>query len=376
MYTCPASDSLRERSYASSTERVRANSQQRIMRAFREELSDAGQVLYARAYSLYTIHMITVGIIRGGTNALYDTSLDTGAELLAHLRSDTLKGSYKAIDIFIDKDGLWHMGGIPVSIQKLSDSVDVVFNALHGDFGEDGALQEILEKWHIPYVGSSSASTATSYDIQSTKEALDGLGIQTPKHMLFPAYQSDFDGPAKEYAHAKAKKVWETFAPPWIVKPLTRGSSMGVHVCVTYPELVRAFEIGISQRVSIVVEEMIDGKRARVSVVEKFRDRDLYTFPPLEIRDSESQYPSSFTTAEKKELERLAMRIHTSLGLGHYSHSEFIVHPKRGIYALTVDTVPRITDTSHTPKILATVGVTVPEFLRHLLTHASEQKDI
>ena len=78
--------------------------------------------------------MIRVGVIRGGVSGEYEVSLKTGSNVLSHLRSDKLNKYYKPIDILIDKNGAWHIGGKPVSIADVFNSVDVIFNALHGDF--------------------------------------------------------------------------------------------------------------------------------------------------------------------------------------------------------------------------------------------------
>jgi len=320
--------------------------------------------------------MITVGVIRGGTNTHYDTSLETGGHLLSELRNERFKDTYKVVDIFIDKEGLWHMGGIPVTMPRLASSVDVILNALHGGFGENGALQEILDRWDIPYVGSDSQSSAISYNKESTKQEFDHLGIKTPRHILFPAYQEDFDGPIEEYAQAKAKHVWERFSPPWIMKPLTKGSSMGVHVCKTYAELVRAFEMGVSQNVSVIFEEMIEGKKASVVVVEKFRGQDLYSFPVIEIGETRMTCPGNFSSDEKKELERLALQVHKELGFGHYSQTDFVVHPRRGMYGLETTTLPRITTDTPLFHALSSVGANTPEFLDHVITLAYQKKNL
>ncbi len=334
--------------------------------------------------------MIRVGVIRGGTSPEYDVSLASGGAVLAHLRGEKLSGAYKPVDILIDKNGAWHMNGIPTTLEKISLATDVVVNALHGDFGEDGKVQQMLEAWGIPYTGSGPFASAIGYNKALSKEKFASLGIQTPKHILYPAYQEDFDGPRELYAQKKAKEVWERLPPPWIVKPLTGGSSVGIHACKTFPELVRAFTVGVGQDVSILVEEMIEGREATVGVIEKFRGADVYAMPPIEIRvpkdkkyfDSESKYqpdaghvsPGRFSRQEKEELERLAKLIHSELGMQHYSRSDFIVHPRRGIYMLEVNTLPGLTDESLIPSHLHTIGSNMPEFLSHIIELARSKK--
>lgn len=334
--------------------------------------------------------MIKVGVIRGGISGEYQVSLASGAQVLEHLRSDRMKDKYQAVDIFIDRDGIWHVGGIPTTMDKLIHKVDVIINALHGDYGEDGKVQQELEQWKIPYTGSGPFASAIGYNKFLSKQEFSKLGIKTPRHILYPAYQEDFDGPRQEYATKKAKEVWERLPPPWIVKPLTGGSSMGVHVCKTFQDLANAFQVGVNEKVSVLVEEFIRGKEATVGVIDNFRGQDVYALPPIEIRipktatffDNEVKYngqsqeicPGNFTDEEKAELERLASLIHTGLDLSHYSRSDFIIHPKRGIYALEVNTLPGLTGESLMPKALNAVGASLPEFIEHIIKLAMQRK--
>ena len=104
--------------------------------------------------------MIKVGVVRGGPSSEYEVSLKTGANVLSHLRGDKLNSIYKTIDILIDKNGIWHKNGIPTTIEKIFHSVDVIFNALHGDYGEDGKIQQVFDQWQIPYTGSGAFASA------------------------------------------------------------------------------------------------------------------------------------------------------------------------------------------------------------------------
>jgi len=327
--------------------------------------------------------MIRVGVIRGGISGEYNVSLASGGQVLSHLRSDLMKDDYKAIDIFIDQDGIWHVNGIPVSLDKIKSHVDVIFNALHGDYGEDGNVQKILEDINIPYTGSKSTPSYIGYNKLLAKQEFARLGIKTPRHVLFPVYQEDFDGDKDRYVLDKAHEVLRKLPPPWIVKPLTGGSSMGIHLCKTFDSLVKAIKEGTDSRVSVIVEEFIKGKEATVGVINNFRNQDIYVLPPIEIRvpktssffDNEVKYngqsqeicPGNFLDEEKRELEKLASLIHNGLDLEHYSRSDFIIHPKKGIYALEVNTLPGLTDESLMPKAINAVGSSLPEFIKHVI---------
>lgn len=326
--------------------------------------------------------MIKVGVIRGGISSKYEVSLKTGSNVLSHLRADKLNEKYKAIDILIDKEGVWHINGKPVAIEDVFHSVDVIFNALHGDFGEDGKVQQMLDQWKIPYTGSGAFASALGYNKVLAKEQFGLLGIKTPSHIIVPKYDEE-DGDIKVYSKKTAKQIHDKLSPPWIVKPLSGGSSVGMRMCKTYPELMDAFLDGVNKEVDVLVEEMIEGKEATVGVIDNFRDKAVYVLPATEIRvhkrkdffDFEAKYkgmseeicPGNFTNSEKLELEKLASLIHIGLNLSHYSRSDFIIHPKKGIYALEVNTLPGLTDESLVPKMLKAVGADVPTFIDHIL---------
>jgi D-alanine-D-alanine ligase len=327
--------------------------------------------------------MIKVGVIRGGVSSEYEVSLKTGNNVLSHLRGDKLNKIYKPIDIFIDQDGVWHINGKPVKIEEVFKSVDVIFNALHGYFGEDGKVQQILDQWKIPYTGSGAFASALGYNKVLAKEQFKNLGIKTPDYLVIPKYNEEIDGPLEIYSVKIAKQIHDKIPPFWIMKPLSGGSYIGMKICKTYADIINAFMEGININGDILVEEMIEGKEATVGVINNFRNNSVYVLPSIEIRipksktffdfeaehkgQSEEVCPGNFTSEEKAELERLATLIHTGLNLDHYSKSDFILSPKKGIYTLEVNTLPGLTNESLVPKMLNAVGSTVPEFIDHVI---------
>jgi D-alanine-D-alanine ligase-like ATP-grasp enzyme len=127
--------------------------------------------------------------------------------------------------------------------------------------------------------------------------------------------------------------------------------------------------------VGVVVEEMIEGKKAIVGVINNFRDRKTYILPSVEVRpsvdktscDFEEICPGNFTREEKDELEKLAHFIHTELNLDHYSSISFIIHPKKGIYLQEVRTLPSLISPSYFSTMFDSIGITYPEFIDHII---------
>lgn len=315
--------------------------------------------------------MIRVGVVRGGLGHEYEVSLRTGASVLKHLPTD-----YQGHDILITKDGTWHLGGVPVKPADLRSRVEVLFNGLHGEYGEDGRIQSLLESLKIPYTGSGPFASAVAMKKPLTKEVLGRLGLKTPVGLSVSG---------AEPVDA-AREVFARIPPPWMVKPADGGSSVGIGLAKNFFELVEA--IGRAAMVSdtVLVEEYLPGREATVGVVERFRGQDAYALPVIEIRrpgakplwtyddkysgETQEICPGGFLDDEKRQLESLAAAAHEGLGLRHYSRSDFILSPRRGIYLLEVNTLPGLTNESLLPKALSAVGCDYPSFLSHVLSLA------
>lgn len=318
--------------------------------------------------------MIKVGVIRGGVSPQYETSLATGGQVLSVLRTDEFKDKYKVFDMLLDKEGILHINGLPIGVEDIHSRVDVVFNALHGDFGADGKLQQILEHWNIPYTGSGIFPSAMSSNRKLAKYKFHSLGLNTPPYIIVSNYNPEYDGEESTYATRKAREVWNKMPAPWIVKPILMGSGVARHVCKTFPELVRAFEEAMRHGISVVVEELIEGRTASVSVINQFRNQDIYSLPAVETLKNTNICPAKFSSEEKIELERLARLIHKEFNLDHYSKSNFIVHPKKGVYVISIENLPALDAESHVDHMIRSVGANMKEFVDHIIQLALGKK--
>jgi D-alanine-D-alanine ligase len=323
-----------------------------------------------------------IGVVRGGPSSEYDISLKTGAAVLDALDQE----KYEPLDIIISKDGLWNIYGREIKPHEALRRVDVIFNALHGYYGEDGKIQNLFEAHRMPFTGSGSLSSAIAMNKILSKEYFRRAGLKTPAHVLIDKekVEEDFrkggDPAMGAYMRAHSK-----FSLPYIVKPVSAGSSVGVTLVKSRDDfalaLAKAFDFGDS----VLIEEFIPGIEANVGVIEGFRGKDLYALPPVEIRpigrsifDYQAKYedgsneivPATFFTSIKKELEKLAIAAHSALGLRHYSRSDFIVTPHRGIFILEINNLPGLTKESIVPKALAAVGSSLSELADHLISLA------
>lgn len=327
------------------------------------------------------MHKPRIGVLRGGPSNEYDVSLNSGAAVLEALRK-RLDHLYEARDILIDKKGAWHMDGVPFSAHDIASKIDVAFNALHGTYGEDGKIQAFLETHRMPFTGSGSLASAVGMNKILTKKALASHGIKSP---YWTEVSSDR---VRNEGDAVAHELFTTFVFPAVIKPVSSGSSVGVSIVRTLPELSAGLSNAAQHGDVILVEEFIPGAEATCGVIQDFRGHDLYALPPIEIRphtwffDYQAKYagtsdeivPATFSEKIKREVEGLAQKIHQALGLRHYSRSDFIIHPRRGIYVLEVNTLPGLTGESLVPKALRAVGSDLHELVHHLISLAHDHR--
>ncbi len=302
---------------------------------------------------------LRVGVLRGGPSSEYEVSLKTGASVLSSLP----KNIYEPRDIFISRDGTWHLGGLPVWPEQVAEQVDIFFNCLHGEYGEDGQIQRLLHSLDKPYTGPEEIPALTSINKPMTKQLLARAGLKVAPSMIVIARANHRES---------AEQIFKKIPPPWVVKPADRGSSVGLSFARSFDQLIDS--IGKASAVSdqILVEQLIKGKEGTVGVVERFRGQPLYTLFPVEKCSHGHLCPGTFTDEEKADLAAQAILAHEHLGLRHYSNSDFIVSP-RGIYLLEVNSLPGMTPDSLLPRALEAVGVRYPDFLTHVIDLALER---
>lgn len=311
---------------------------------------------------------IRVGVLRGGPSLEHEVSLKTGESVLRNMPQ-----KYSAKDIFISKDGEWHLNGKPAHQERIFRQIDVVFNALHGEYGEDGKVQQLLEAHGVPYTGSGALASAMGMNKVLARQAFKNAGLKVP---------SGFETALENDLAETAKKIFKNMPPPWVIKYPSGGSSVGVSIARSFSVLEGALEKVSELSFKILVEEYIKGREATCGVIDEFRNQKHYALPIVEIippaksgffsydakygGETRELCPSNFDMAIKKEIEKLAIAAHNSIGARHYSRSDFIVS-KKGVYILEINTLPGLTAESLLPKALNAVGSSHKELLEHLI---------
>jgi len=318
---------------------------------------------------------IRIGVLRGGPSPEYNVSLNTGKTILANLPEE-----FEPIDIFISKNGEWHVRGLQKSPYQILQSIDAAVNALHGAYGEDGTIQNLLDSFDIPYTGSKSLSSAFGMNKVIAKNVFIKADIKTPTHLIV---EKDYEDDDFVGENKIIKTINENILLPVILKPISSGSSLGISLVKDARQLRESLKKSFAVSPKLLVEEFIAGKEATCGVIEGFRGEKIYKMMPVEVlreqghfHDYDAKYvglepkynvPGNFSSEEKEQIKNAAALVHEVLGLRHYSRSDFIVHPKRGLFCLEVNTLPELTHRSAFVKSLEAAGGNIKEFLAHLL---------
>lgn len=313
---------------------------------------------------------IKVGVLRGGPSREHNISMITGACALENIDNKI----YEPIDIFISQQGKWYFKNSrecdPI---KILSYLDVVFNALHGRYGEDGQIQRFLEGINKPYTGSRPMPSSVAMNKILSREAFVMAGL-----MVAPGFAAKKEDDQNEIVYRAVREI----GPPLVVKPACEGSSLGVKIVYSPNELLLAIQEAFDYGGKIIIEKFIKGREATVGVLEEFRKTQYYPLPPVEIIppkqklffDYESKYddssreicPGRFGCEISKQLLETAIKAHCALGLRHYSRVDMIV-AKEAVYVLEVNSQPGLTSQSLFPKAGEAVGLKFPQLINHLL---------
>jgi D-alanine-D-alanine ligase len=314
--------------------------------------------------------MKKIGIIRGGISPEYFISLKSGGAIISALQDS----EFEVVDMLLDKDGVLHMKGIPTDLEKVSISVDYIWNALHGEFGEDGGIQKLLDTHSIIYSGSGLAASALAFNKKIAKDYAKNLGIKTPVSMLLTLEEGE------SVADITAR-IYKTMAPPWVVKPLAGGGSISTFFAFTPNELFDVVQEVSSSAKVFMVEQYIEGTEVAVGVLDNFRNKKNYILPVIDVdspkrgilshekRFSEpyAKDISRLRTDEREKLGELAVMLHENLGAKDYSQSEFVVDRFGKIWFLEIDTHPALHSEAPFYKGLEQVGSNLTEFVKSVL---------
>jgi D-alanine-D-alanine ligase len=295
-----------------------------------------------------------IGVLAGGTSAEREVSLKSGGAVYKAL----LERGYDAV--FIDT-----AGDLYSAIK--SQGVQIVFIALHGGHGENGALQGYLEVMGIPYTGSGILASALAMDKEASKKIFQYHGIPVPRFRI--VHRDD----------RAADMGTIDFGKPWVIKPSTEGSSIGVHIVKNDHEVEAALGDAFRYGSTIIVEEYIKGKEVQIGILGRTPLGGVEVRPSLEFYNYEAKYTPGLTKYilppevggdEYETLKTTALLAHNAIGCSGATRVDLILAGDGKAYVLEVNTIPGMTETSLLPKIAQFAGLDFGDLIENILKSA------
>ena len=258
----------------------------------------------------------------------------------------------------------------PDNLEILQDSsVDVFFPALHGKFGEDGRLQQILEDRSLLYTGSGPTASKLAFDKMASKELFGDVGAATPAAVEF---RPESDG-------TQLQEQLRHFADKYVVKPGREGSSVGVHIVPTPDEALDAAWEVFNQSGDCMIEEFVPGREVTVGIlcgralpILEIRTRsDFYDYYAKYIDEqTEFLFDTITDPAAAANISRAAMDCYTALGCRHFARVDFVLSDDATAYVLEVNTIPGFTSHSLLPKAAAKAGLPMSNLCANIVEAA------
>ena len=348
---------------------------------------------------------IKVAVLFGSVSNEHDISLISATNIISAIPSD----KYEVIPIGITKKGRWlfypgdiglissgrwesHPDCVPAvilpdpmykGIMKITEGnctitkIDVVFPALHGQNGEDGAIQGLLKLSGIPYVGCDIISSANCMDKAIAHTILESGGIKMAKWKCVTVTDLsnlDYvcDGIAGELDY------------PLFVKPANSGSSVGVNKANSFDELKNAIKLAFSHDKKVIIEEFINGHEVECAVFGKespFASEVGEISSCNEFYDYEAKYilgtsgltiPADIPADASREIREIAVKAFKLMGCSGLSRIDFFLTDDGTIYLNEINTLPGFTQISMYPKLMENMGISQPELLDKLIALSME----
>ena len=316
-----------------------------------------------------------IGVLLGGMSREREISLRTG-----HAVANALKSlGYQVQELDVDR-------GIAQRVHE--SQIEVAFLCLHGRYGEDGAIQGMLEVMGIPYTGSGVLASAMAMDKNLTKKMAASVGVRVPDWQVI---RRDV-GANLVFAPGRSQSPLPL---PVIVKPNREGSTIGMAIVRKAEEFAPAVTAGLGFDESVLVESFITGREVTVAMLEQADavgvGAGAYGNTPLQLPilevipkggfyDFSSKYtkgmteyqvPAKIAAPVAEEIGQASQKVWQALNLRGVARADFMIDAQGKSYFLEVNTIPGMTETSLVPKAAAAVGISFEALCERILTSVS-----
>ncbi len=335
-----------------------------------------------------------LGVLIGGPSREHDVSKASADNALSVLNAQ----QYRILPIYITTSNEWQLYASPTDysagqlqlsfpatevVGRLPYLIDGALILLHGEFGEDGQLQRLLDQATIPYQGSGVRASRLAFDKHAASQVLRRAGLSVPDYTLVTR---------ASWVSARSRllsQVQAAYGFPVVVKPNAAGSSIGVKICYTPAQLADALETSSFEHTELLVQRCVAGIELTCGVIET--DDGPLALPPTLIRPRSQgffDYQAKYTPGATEEItpaplpqkllhavQRVAMAAHSALGCRDYSRTDLILGQGR-LWILEVNTLPGLTGVSLLPQAAAQAGYDYAALIDYLARRALSRPEV
>lgn len=294
-----------------------------------------------------------IGVLYGGMSAEREISLSSGKAVLKALK-----------DLKLNAIGIDAGKNLPEQLKK--NKIDFAYIVLHGNFGEDGTVQGLLEIMGIPYTGCGVLASAIAMDKIYTKRILNSMKLPTPAWSMA----------VKDSNSIKKEDGFAALKFPVVVKPATQGSAIGINIVNNKKELSSAFETAFKYDSKVIVEEYIKGTEITAGVLGNTALPVVEIVPANKFYDFDSKYkvgksqhliPPRLSAKTIKNIQELALKTFEALGCRAVARIDMIIDKNNKPWILEANTIPGMTETSLLPDEARAAGMSFNELVLKII---------
>ncbi len=311
---------------------------------------------------------LKIAVLMGGPSDEHKVSLAPGEMVLK-----AMPDHYETVPVRLPKHGNFDLK------KKLPEGTGLAFLALHGQWGEDGQVQELLEEIGIPYTGSDSRASRFAMNKFAVSKLLSSKGVLMPPCIVLTSESADFSS-AKPII-----KFFKNISFPLVVKPNKRGSSVGVAIAKNEDGLKKAIQKSLKFDDEIMIEKFIPGVELTCGVLDNGRGKAVALIPTEIVpkKDKFFDYKSKYQAGGAQELtpprlpkkiirkiQNLALNVHKTVGASGATRTDIIYTRDGKLHVLEINTIPGMTATSLLPKGAAAYGLNFSQLLDRIVKAA------
>lgn len=299
-----------------------------------------------------------IGVLMGGISAEREVSLKSGTAVFRSLK----KMGYNAVAMDVKAD-------VCEALKKRR--IDIAVIVLHGGWGEDGSIQGLLDVMGIPYTGSGVLSSALAMNKEASKKIFVYHRIPVPAFAVV----------TKKNLNSQLSSIG--FGLPWVIKPASEGSSVGVSIVKKKAELKAALKQGFKYGTELIIERYINGREVQIGILNDRVLGGVEVRPSLEFYNYKAKYtpgltqyilPPEINKRTYQKAKDAALSAHKALGCSGATRVDLIIDHRGNPYVLEVNTIPGMTETSLLPKIAKKAGFDFSELIEEILEEAINRK--